>query len=186
MASWVSWCTANTAFAMVAFSEGSMVAVGINIAAALGNVLVIGASVRRGVGIKPGDTTDWSCLVASVVCVLVMLIMPENKLLSALLAMVANIIATVPTLRHAWSIPHEETWQLFAANGLASFLGCTSIVLASGFEIVSIAGPLIATIGNLALVSMAVGRQYIMRASDEMVAELEKFEETILPRSDLE
>jgi hypothetical protein len=186
MASWVAWCTANTAFAIGAFSEGSMVAVGIDIASVLGNMLVIGASVRRGVGIKPGDTADWACLIAAVICVLVMLIVPDNKLLSALLAMAANIIATVPTLRHAWSMPHEETWQLFAANGFASLLGCTSIVLVSGFEIVSTAGPLIATIGNVALVSMTVGRQYVMRASGEIVAGVEKFEETILPRSDLE
>lgn len=186
MASWAAWCTANTVFAIVAFGEGSAVAAGINIASALGNALIIGASIRQGVSLKPGDTTDWTCLVASVVCVLVVLVVPENKLFVAFLAMTANIIATVPTLRHAWIMPHEETWQLFAANGFASLLGYVGVVLVSGFEIAAMAGPLIATIGNLTLVSITVGRQYITRVSGEMAVGVEKFEETILSRTDLE
>jgi hypothetical protein len=186
MASWAAWCTANTVFAIVALGEGSMVAAGINIVSALGNALIIGASVRQGVSMKPSDTTDWACLIASVACVLVMLVVPENMLLSALLAMMANIIATVPTLRHAWSMPHEETWQLFAANMFANTLGYVGVVLVSGFEIAATAGPLISMIGNLTLVSITIGRQYVTRISDELVAEAEKLEEAILPRTDLE
>jgi len=186
MASWTAWCTANVVFALVAFNEGSMIAVGINIAAALGNALIIGASIRQGVSMKPGDATDWACLITSVACVLVILIVPESKLLSALLAMAANIIATIPTLRHAWSVPHEETWQLFVANGFASLLGYIGVVLVSGFEITATAGPLIAIAGNIALVSITVGRQYITRVSSEIIVEVEEFEETILPKADPE
>jgi hypothetical protein len=186
MASWAAWCTANIVFAIVAFNEGSMIAVGINIIAALGNALIIGASIRQRVSMKPGDATDWACLIASVACVLVILIVPENKLLGALLAMAANIIATIPTLRHAWSIPHEETWQLFAANGFASLLGYIGVVLISGFEITATAGPLITIIGNVTLVSITVGRQYVTRISDEILAEIGEFEEAILPKADPE
>ena len=186
MASWAAWCTANVVFVLVAFNEGSMIAVGINVAAALGNALIIGASIRKGVSMKPDDITDWACLIASVACVLVILIVPESRLLGALLAMAANIIATVPTLRHAWSTPHEETWQLFAANGFASLLGYIGVVLVSGFEVTATAGPLITIIGNIALVSITMGRQYITRVSDEVIAEVKEFEETILPKADPE
>lgn len=186
MASWAAWFTANVVFAVVAFGEGSMIAASINTAAVLGNALIIGASIRRGVSVRPSDITDWACLVASVACMLTVLIMPESKILGALLAMLANIIATVPTLRHAWSTPHEETWQLFAANVFANLLGCVGIVLVSGVEITATAGPLIAMVGNLALVSITVGRQYITRVSSDITTEVERLEEIIVPRTDLE
>jgi hypothetical protein len=105
---------------------------------------------------------------------------PDNKLLGALFAMLANIIATVPTIRHAWAAPREETWQLFAANTFASGLGCAGIILVGGFEIVSTAGPLIAMLGNLSLVLITIGRRWLVMAEREIINDVERVEEAFV------
>ena len=184
MASWVAWFTANMVFSIVALQEGALLAVGINIAAALGNALIIGASMRRGVALKPSDSTDWWCLGASLVCVVVVVLLPDSRALTAVFAIAANVIATIPTLRHAWTLPHEETWQLFAANGLASLSGYVGVVLVSGLDIAVTAGPLVAIMGNVALASITIGRQY--RVASIVTMEIEQLKVSVVPRQDIE
>lgn len=162
MASWVAWLTANSIFTIIAFQQEAVLAGAINIVAASSNALVIAISVKKKVRMKPADSIDWACLVASIVCVSAVFLVPEDKMLVALLAMVANIIATTPTFRHAWSKPHEEAWQLFAANASASALGVAGIIMVSGVELASIAGPLIAMLGNMTLVGITAGRKWLV------------------------
>ncbi|MET9026142.1 hypothetical protein ABZW96_11025 [Nocardia sp. NPDC004168] len=157
IASWAAWCTANTVFAVVAYLEGGYLAAAINAAAAAMNAAVIVVGITRGSGLRPEDNIDWACLVSSIACVLVTVGVQE-KAFGALFAICANLIATIPTLRHVWSKPHEETWQTFAANALANGLGLLGVLLVSGFEFVSIAGPMISTAGNAGLVALTVGR----------------------------
>ncbi|MGW4092121.1 hypothetical protein [Nocardia sp. NPDC004750] len=157
IASWAAWCTANTVFAVVAYLEGGYLAAAINAAAAAMNAAVIAVGITRGSGLRPEDNIDWACLVSSIACVLVTVGVQE-KAFGALFAICANLIATIPTLRHVWSKPHEETWQTFAANTLANGLGLLGVLLVSGFEFVSIAGPMISTAGNAGLVALTVGR----------------------------
>ncbi|MEU2042579.1 hypothetical protein [Nocardia niwae] len=157
VASWAAWCTANTVFAVVAYLDGGYLAAAINAAAAAMNAAVIAVGVTRGCSLRPDDTIDWACLISSIACVLVTAGVQE-KAFGALFAICANLIATVPTLRHVWSKPREETWQTFAANAFANGLGLLGVLMVSGFDFVSIAGPLISTAGNVALVTLTVGR----------------------------
>ncbi|MEU1963158.1 hypothetical protein [Nocardia sp. NPDC019304] len=157
IASWAAWCTANTVFAVVAYLDGGYLAAAINAAAAAMNAAVIAVGLTRGSGLRPEDNIDWACLVSSIACVLVTVGVSE-KAFGALFAICANLIATIPTLRHVWSEPREETWQTFAANALANSLGLLGVLMVSGFEFASIAGPMISTAGNAVLVALAVGR----------------------------
>lgn len=187
MASWIAWLTANTVFAAVALGEGAQLAAAINAIAALSNALVIVASLSRGVGARPTDMIDWSCLVMSLVCIAICVIFPENKIMGALLAMTANVVATIPTLRHAWHKPKEETWQLFAANACAGGLSVGGIVLVGGFEFITAAGPLMTVIGNLSLVLITAGRGWLLRTEKELVEDIQLAEEILTsPRRDSE
>lgn len=184
MASWVAWLTANTVFTIVAFHEGSYLATTIDGIAAAANVLVIIASIKQKVSPKPGDFIDWLCLCTSVACIAVVVIVPQNKTLGAVLAMLANVVATIPTLRHAWTQPSEETWQLFAANAFAAGLGVGGIVLITGFNLVSVAGPLIAMIGNTMLVMITAGRGWITRVEGEIVEDIHAIEDEFTQSAD--
>ena len=179
MASWAAWLTANSIFTIIAFEESAWLAAAINGAGVLANALIISASIKKRVSMKPVDGIDWACLVISVACVALILVMPENKLAVALLAMAANLIATTPTFRHAWGRPREETWQLFAANALANGLGTIGVVLTSGAEFVAMAGPLVSTLGNVVLVSITLGRGWLTAVEREIVQDVQLIEEEL-------
>ena len=181
MASWAAWLTANSIFTIIALQESAWLAAAINGAGVFANALIIGVSVRKKVSMKPTDGIDWACMVVSVACVALILVLPENKIAVALLAMAANLIATAPTFRHAWSKPREETWQLFAANAAANGLGTVSVVLVSGVEFVAMAGPLVSTLGNLTLVMITLGRGWLTAVEKEIERDVELLEEELIP-----
>jgi hypothetical protein len=181
MASWMAWLTANSVFMYIAMSEGAYLAAAINGAGVLGNVLVIVASQKKKVPMRPADLTDWSCLAVSLLCIVLMAVMVEHKTAGALLAITANLVATAPTFRHAWRRPREEAWQLFAANATANGLGVAGIIIATGEEFTTMAGPLISTLGNLALVGITAGRGLLVAVENEVVHDVELIEEELAP-----
>jgi hypothetical protein len=168
-ASWIAWLTANAVFTAIAYLDHAYLAAVINGLAAVANIAVLGVSAVKRQGIRPQGATDWSCLIAAVACLAIQLLFPENKLLGALLAMVANAAATWPTVMHAWYRPREETWQLFAANAIAGGLSFAGIILATGFTLATVAGPLMTIIGSGSLVLITVGRSIITRAKEEIM-----------------
>lgn len=169
MASWIAWLTANTVFTAIAFLDHAYLAAVINGLAAAANAAVLGVSASKRQGIRPQGMIDWSCLIAATVCLAIPLLFPENKLLGALLAMIANATATWPTVLHAWSRPREETWQLFAANAVAGGLSFVGIALETGMSLATLAGPLMTIIGSGGLVLITVGRGIITRAKEEIM-----------------
>lgn len=179
MASWLAWCTANIVFTAVAFGEGAWLAVAINGIMSVTNVIIIVTSLKKGVKLKPGDWIDWACLLSSVFCVIVTVASPVKEL-GAITAMLANAIATIPTIRHAWAKPHEESWQFFAANVGAGSLSVLGIVIASGLSFGSIAGPLMGVIGNTSMLLITVGRGWFGRLEKEIVEDIHLVEETLV------
>jgi hypothetical protein len=142
--------------------------------AALGNVSVLVLSGVKRAGERPAGITDWTCLVTSVLCLVTILCLPRMGYLDAILAMTANVIATWPTMQHAWRRPREEAWQLFAANGGANLLGLISVFAAAGASLSNIAGPLISMTGNVALVAITVGRGWLTRTVADVEEALEE------------
>jgi len=165
MASWIAWFTANAIFTIVAINEGAWLAVGINGIMVGTNVAVIVVSLKKGVKLRPGDWIDWACLISSIGCVIVTAVSPAKEF-GIIAAMLANAIATIPTVRHAWTKPREEAWQLFAANIGASILSITGIVMASGLSFGSIVGPLMVVIGNASMLLITVVRRWYTRTDD--------------------
>lgn len=181
MASWVAWLTANSVFTYIAMSEGAWLAAAINTAGVFANILVIVASAKKNVSMRPVDMTDWSCLLVSLLCIMLMLLMDDNKTAGALFAIAANLVATTPTFRHAWHKPREEAWQLFAANATANGLGVIGIIIATGAEFTTLAGPLISTLGNLMLVGVTAGRRLFVVVENEIIRDIELVEEELVP-----
>lgn len=180
MASWVAWCTANTVFTIVALGENAWLAVAINGISSVTNVIIIAVSLKQGVKLRPGDWIDWACLTSSILCVVVTVISPAKEL-GAITAMMANAIATIPTIRHAWSKPHEETWQFFAANVGAGSLSVLGVVMASGLSFGSIAGPLMVVVGNTSMLFITVGRSWFSKVESELISDIQSIEKSLTP-----
>lgn len=180
-ASWIAWMTANSVFTVVAFLEHAYLAAVINGLAAAANAAILGISAIKRQGTLPKGSTDWSCLIAATSCLVILVVFPENKLLGALLAMVANATATWPTILHAWDRPREEAWQLFAANATAGVLSLVGIILETGYALATTAGPLMTIIGSSTLVLITLGRRLVTRVEEEVIEELQKVEELLVP-----
>jgi hypothetical protein len=161
LASWIAWAAANSILTAIAFMHEAHTAAIFNGLAALGNISVLAVSAVKRAGDKPQGMTDWSCLGATGICFAAILSFSHLTYLVAILAMCANVIATWPTIQHAWRRPQEEAWQLFAANGGASALGLVSVFAAAGASLGNIAGPLISMVGNVSLVVITVGRSWL-------------------------
>jgi hypothetical protein len=168
LASWIAWGTANSVLMIVALMHGMHMAAIFNGIAALGNGSVLLLSAIKRAGERPQGTTDWACLGVSGLCLAAILCFPHMMLLDAVLAMCANVVATWPTIRHAWERPREEAWQLFAANGGANALGLVSVFASAGAGLANIAGPLISMTGNIVLVSITLGRSWVDRTVQDV------------------
>ena len=160
LASWLAWLAANAALAVVALMHGAHAAALFDGLAGLGNAGVLAIALWKRAVERPQGQSDWMCLGAAAVCSAVLVLFPRLATLGALLAMAANLIATWPTMVHAWYEPHAETWQLFAANAGASLLGLVGVAASGGTQLTTVAGPLVALLGNLTLTAITLGRRY--------------------------
>lgn len=174
LASWIAWGTANGVLAVVALMHGMHTAALFNAIAAMGNVGVLVMSGVKRAGTRPHGATDWTCLTVSGLCLGAIICFPRLDTVDAVLAMCANVVATWPTLRHAWQRPQEEAWQLFAANAGANALGLVSVFAAAGAGLSNIAGPLISMSGNLALVAITVGRSWLTKTVEDVEVAIEE------------
>lgn len=179
LSSWIAWGTANSVLAIVALMNHMGLAAIFNGLAALGNISVLVISAVKRAGERPDTATDWACLTAAGCCLVTILALPHQTYLDAVLAMVANVVATWPTIRHAWFRPSEEAWQLFAANGGANLLGLVSVGVAGGMGLGNIAGPFISMTGNIALVLITVGRGWLDNVTEEVQAEVVEIEQRL-------
>jgi len=168
LASWIAWLIANLVMMLMALRHGAMTAVIFDGLSAAGNAGVVLASLGKRSAHKPTGSADWTCLAVAGSCSLVNAVFPQLALVGTVLAMSANLVATWPTMSHAWHEPFAETWQLFAANAGASLLGVIGVGAGGGFRVVTIAGPLVAMIGNITLTAIALGR----RVGREVAAEI--------------
>lgn len=176
LASWIAWATANGVFTILAITSDNWLAAMVNGLGMLANLCVLTLCMVKRAGERPSGMTDWVCLAITAVCLAWIIAFPHAVLWAALLAMTANIAATWPTIRHAWARPKEEAWQLFAANAGANGLGLVGVIAAGGMELSNIAGPLIATIGNVTLVTITLGRGVltsVIKVAEEEIAEVE-------------
>jgi hypothetical protein len=168
LASWIAWFVANAGMTAMAVLTNSHMAIFFNALAAAGNLAVLVISGARRVGEKPDGGADWVCLATAGVCTTIIIVCPHWSVVGSLLAMAANLTATWPTASHAWKQPFAETWQLFAANAGASLLGLLGVAAGGGMQITTIAGPLVAMCGNLALTGITLGRRFRREISTEI------------------
>lgn len=134
--SWGTWTLLNAISAAAAYGSGATeTAIFSTFSAAITGVIVI-LGIKKGV--KKYTRFDVICQVAALVGIIAWQLTAQPSL-AVLIALLVNMLATLPTLRHAWNSPHAETWQAFATGFVASILTLASI---SDYTFVSLAFPL--------------------------------------------
>lgn len=93
-------------------------------------------------GYKHGDRTlgrlDVVCFVGALLALGLWKVL-ASAAVAALLAVVTDFLAAVPTFRHAWLRPYEETWEAFALTALG---GAFTLLVADFGVLTAIVYPL--------------------------------------------
>lgn len=110
-------------------------------------------------GLRKGDhhfeRFDVICQTAAIIGLVLWLVFDSPTI--AIVATVAiDLVGALPTLKHIWQKPHEETWLTFALAGIGA--ACT-IAAANGWKITAVAYPMYITLINAVFVTIIFVRR---------------------------
>lgn len=137
MVSWATWCLLNLVNTTAAISTGATQTALLSGASALATGCVTILSLRRGV--KKYTTFDIACQ-ATAICGIVIWRLTGQPDLAVLIAVSIDLVAALPTWRHAWLAPFAETWQGFAT---ATACAIVTLFTITNYSIVSLAFPIL-------------------------------------------
>jgi hypothetical protein len=153
LVTWFTWtliAVINTAAAISTHSTHTAVFSGIT---TIGNGAILIAALKHGV--KKYTLFDFICQALALLGV-VLWRLTSSPSLAVLFCVLVIAIAALPTWRHAFLRPFEETWQGFVIGSTSGFVTIASL---SSFTFVSVAFPLTASINSALMVCIIVSRR---------------------------
>jgi hypothetical protein len=136
VASWFTWTAIQAIGAAAAFSDHQIPAAVYTLFCSLecGAIVVL--------GLKRGDHTfeklDIFCLAGAVAGLLTLALL-KSPALAVLVSVATDFLGAVPTVKHSWLRPREETWSTYALFGVGSAI---TLLIANFHILTAIAYPL--------------------------------------------
>jgi hypothetical protein len=125
-------------------------------AAAVETAAVVFLGLRHGyVKYTRFDTT---CQIAAVVGIILWQLF-NSPAIGVVAAVAIDFVGALPTIRHAWLAPGEETWQAFAISGVGSLFAIASF---SHYNWISLPYAIYIILANTLLSVIIVGRRSAM------------------------
>ncbi|HSX33748.1 MAG TPA: hypothetical protein VLF91_05435 [Candidatus Saccharimonadales bacterium] len=150
---WLTWALLTALASAAAFGDHQ---IGSGLFALLGT-LSTGAVVVT--GLRSGDRSfarlDVVCM-AGVVLGLVLWLLFNSPAIGVWMAIIIDFVGLIPTAKHAWQAPHEETALTYALVGVGGFMSVVAIVLQSGISVTGIGYPFYAGL-SLGLLAIMIG-----------------------------
>jgi hypothetical protein len=143
---WLTWCLLNTITAFAAYAAHANQTAIFAGAAALCTGFVVIVGLKRGV--KKYTTFDIVCQILALVGIILWRLTGQPAVAISI-NIAADCIGVLPTYRHSWRLPHEETWQSYAIGGVSAVLAIASIQV---FNYVSLAYPVYIFLSDASLV----------------------------------
>jgi hypothetical protein len=133
---WFTWTLINAINMAAAFDTGAW-QTGIY---SLGGVLATGVIVVLGLrhGVKKYTKFDVICQAIALLGIPIWLLTKHAEL-AVLIVLLVDFFGGLPTLRHAWKAPHEETWQTFGYSAVAGILLLASL---TDYSLIAVTMPL--------------------------------------------
>lgn len=156
MVSWITWCLLNTINTVAALSTGAIQTALLSGASALATGWVTVLSLRHGV--KKYTPFDIICQTLAIIGIIAWRFTGQPDL-AVLIAVSVDLVAALPTWRHAWIAPYAETWHGFAMAGGAAFVTLFTI---TNYTFVSLAFPLLVITNCSVLVSIILFRRTVV------------------------
>ena len=156
LVTWITWLTVVGISTAAAISDHAYQTAILSGAIVLSDIIIIAMSIRRGV--KKYTMFDFVCQALAVIGV-VLWRLTGNPATAVALSLVVIYIGALPTWRHAYKLPHEETWQGFAMSAIA---GVLTILSLSQYTFVSLALPITTVINGTVIVIIITSRRKLL------------------------
>jgi hypothetical protein len=125
----------------------------------LGSTICTGAVVILGIkyGIAKMSLFDGLCQ-AGAIAGLILWLLFNSPTITIAFSLSIDFIVMLPTLRHAWNKPQEETWQTFFIGVVSSIFTLASL---SRFTFASLAFPIYLMLANSLIVATIINRRKV-------------------------
>ncbi len=151
--SWFTWTLLISIGGFAALDANEVSTAVLTFADAVQCMLIVGLGLIY--GYAKFSRFDAICQVGAIVGLLLWLIF--NSPTIAIVATIAiDLIAALPTFRHSWLAPGEETWQTYLISGIGAAIGVISL---EDFTVNSLAYPLYVTLLGTALAFLIIFRR---------------------------
>jgi len=175
--SWITWALITGIASAASFADGHYAS------GVLMLCVAIQVSVVAILGFKHGDRKfdrlDVVCQIGAIVGLILWFIF-KSPTVAILATITIDLIGAIPTLKHAWLKPHEETWLTYALNGVG---GGLTVMIAGSSAVTAIAYPIYVLVIDVVIVAFILRSPYrrtalqlapifiVNRFDDETIAE---------------
>lgn len=147
---WFTWMLLTAIGSAASFADGQLPTAILMLCGSIGLALVVV------LGFKHSDRSlerlDIVCLVGAAVGLALWMIF-NSPTIGVLAAVTIDFVGAIPTLKHSWQKPHEETWVTYALIGLG---GGITLLIVDEWTATAVAYPIYLVLLNIALVGFIV------------------------------
>lgn len=153
---WFTWSLLNGINMAVAFSEGAWQTGLYSMAGFIATALIVVVGLRHGV--RKYTRFDVTCQIIALLGIPLWL-MTGRPELAVLILLGVDLAGGLPTLRHAWKAPQEETWQTFATSAIGGLLILISL---TQYSMVAITMPAYILLFDIAVIAIIFFRKRLL------------------------
>ena len=157
--SWLTWTLLTGIATAAAFSAGEPRAALLTLGSTICSLMVVVLGVKY--GIAKFSLFDVFCQIGALMGLFLWVIF-DSPTIAIVASVTIDFIGVLPTLRHSWLKPGEETWQTFVIGVLAPIL---TIISLDAFSINSLLYPIYLVIANGTIALTVVSRRKILGIS---------------------
>ncbi len=147
--SWITWTMLSGVATVAAFVAGQPKAASLTFAYTICTLTIVLLGLRYGT--TKFSLFDGFCQLGAV-CGLILWLIFDSPEIAIIAVVIIDFIGVLPTLRHGWLKPGEETWQSFALGSLAALLILLSL---TKYDVAGLSYPLYLIFGD-GIVAIAI------------------------------
>ena len=146
--SWFTWTLLTGIACAASFADGQIPAAILMLCASIETALIVVLGFKH--GDRKFEKLDIVCQIAALAGLGLWWIF-DSPALAVWAAVIIDLIGAVPTIKHSWQKPHEETWITFA---LAAVGGGLTLLIAGEWKATAVAYPLYILVINVVLAAI--------------------------------
>ena len=151
--SWITWSMLTGIATAATFAAGEFRTALLMFGSTICSLGVVILGIKY--GFAKFAKIDVFCQVGALTGLLLWLLF-DSPFLAVIITVVIDFIGMLPTLRHSWLLPAEETWQTFVIGTIAAIL---TVISLNEFTVMSSLFPIYLVLANLSIALVVIVRR---------------------------